>query len=183
MDYWKRHENYWNFWRKPTGIYRTKESHRDLLTDFDCTSKTQQRACKTLRFWTKMKIVLKDFKKILRFLIKIYGYLTFSQFSTTYFFDFWRRSEGIDLWKIIPVFYNNFSDWGGGVPAFLLLRTLLPMEEKFQLRNVCRVWTFIKRRNFTTTTIFGKYISGENLIYLFTILSLLINLTSYCYNV
>ena len=34
--------------------------------------------------------------------------------------DFWLLSESIDLWKITPDFYNNFSDFGGrgrsGVP-------------------------------------------------------------------
>ena len=38
----------------------------------------------------------------------------FSQFFTKYFLDFWLRSESIDLWKITPDFYNNFSDFGGG---------------------------------------------------------------------
>ena len=61
----------------------------------------------------KMKRILKNFKKILRFFDQnLYGKLTFSQILTKYFLDFWLRSESIDLWKITPDFYNNFSDFG-----------------------------------------------------------------------
>ena len=71
-------------------------------------------------FGPKMKRNLKTFKKILRFFDQnLYGKLTFSQFYTKYLLDFWLLSESIDLWKITPDFYNNFSDFGGGdVPAF-----------------------------------------------------------------
>ena len=44
----------------------------------------------------------------------LYGKLTFSQFFTKYFSDFWLRSESIDLWKITPDFYNNLSYFEGG---------------------------------------------------------------------
>ena len=70
-------------------------------------------------FWLKMMRILKIFKKISRFFDQnLYGKLTsFSQYFTRYFLDFWLRSESIDLWKITPDFYNNFSDFGGGVAA------------------------------------------------------------------
>ena len=57
---------------------------------------------------------------MLRFFDKnLYGKLTFFTSFTKYFLAFWLRSESIDLWKIIPDFYNNFPDFGGGnVPAF-----------------------------------------------------------------
>ena len=48
---------------------------------------------------------------------------------TKFFFDFWLRSECIDLWKITPDFYNTFSDFGGGdVPASPPLPTLLTLN-------------------------------------------------------
>ena len=40
-------------WRKSTGLYRTKQDHRDLMNDFDWLGKSRQRACKTLRVWIK----------------------------------------------------------------------------------------------------------------------------------
>ena len=70
---------------------------------------------KLCAFGPKMKRMLKILKKILRFFDQnLYGKLTFSQFFTKYFLDFWLRSESIDLWKITPDFYNNFSGFGGG---------------------------------------------------------------------
>ena len=30
--------------------------------------------------------------------------------------DLWFHFENLDLWKITPDFYNNFSDFGGGSP-------------------------------------------------------------------
>ena len=66
-------------------------------------------------FGPKMKRIFKNFKKILRFFDQnIYGKLTLFTFFTKYFLDFCLRSESIDLWKIKPDFYNNFSDFGGG---------------------------------------------------------------------
>ena len=41
----------------------------------------------------------------------------FPQYFTKYFWDFWLRSESIDLWKITPDFYNNLSHFGGNVAA------------------------------------------------------------------
>ena len=78
-------------------------------------------SAKHCAFGPKLKRILKNFKKILRFFDQnLYGKLTFLQFFTKYFLDFWLRSESINLWKIRPDFYNNFSDFGGGgnVPAF-----------------------------------------------------------------
>ena len=37
-----------------------------------------------------------------------------TQFFTKYLLDFWLRSESMDLWKITPDFYNNFSDFAWG---------------------------------------------------------------------
>ena len=110
-------ENSWNFWRKSTGICIKKQDHRDMMNDFDWAGKSKQPACKTLGVWTKNE---ENFEKISR---KFWDFWSkslwknwlFSQFFTKYFLDFWLRSESIDLWKIIPDFYNNFSDFGGGV--------------------------------------------------------------------
>ena len=56
----------------------------------------------------------------------------FSQSFTKYFLDFWLRSESIDLWKITPDLYNNFSDSGGGdVKAFPLPLPTLQKLQKF----------------------------------------------------
>ena len=66
-------------------------------------------------FAPKMKRILKIFKKILRFFDQnLYGKLTFFTIFPKYVLDFWLRSESIDLWKIRPDFYNNFSDFVGG---------------------------------------------------------------------
>ena len=67
---------------------------------------------KPCAFGPKVKRILKNFKKIL-IKISMENWL-FSQFFTKYFLDFWLHSETIDLWKITPDFYNNFSDFGGG---------------------------------------------------------------------
>ena len=91
----------------------------DLMNDFDSAAKSKQLACKTLRVWTKNEENFEKFQ-FWDFLIKIsMENWLFSQFLTKYFLDFWLRSESIDIWKITPDFYNNFSYFGGGdVPAF-----------------------------------------------------------------
>ena len=59
--------------------------------------------------------LLKTAWKFLRFFDQnLYGKLTFFTIFTKYFLDCSLRSESIDLWKITPDFYNNFSDFGGG---------------------------------------------------------------------
>ena len=63
--------------------------HQDLMDDFDWEGKTKQHACRILRVWTKMKNILKDFKKILRFFDQnLYGKLSFSEFFPKYFLEF-----------------------------------------------------------------------------------------------
>ena len=80
---------------------------------------------KPFAFGPKMNLILKTFKKFLIFFDQnLYGKLTFFTIFSKYFLDFWLRSESIDLWKITPDFYNNFSDFGGWVnvplPTLLL---------------------------------------------------------------
>ena len=67
------------------------------------------------RFDQKWREFRKFSRKLWDFLIKIsMENWLFSQFFTKYFLDSWLRSESIDLWKITPDFYNNFSGFGGG---------------------------------------------------------------------
>ena len=44
------------------------QDHKDLMNDFDWAGKTKQRACKTLRVWTKNE---ENFEKLRDFLVKI----------------------------------------------------------------------------------------------------------------
>ena len=104
----------WNFflqfWRKLAGI----KDHLDFMNDFQLSGKIKKPAWKTWAFGAKMKKILKNFNKNLRFFDQnLYGKLTFSQICNKFFFDFCLISESIHPWKITPVFYNNFSDFGG----------------------------------------------------------------------
>ena len=86
------------------------------MNDFDWAGNTKQAACKSLRVSTKNEENFENsIEKFGDFSIKnLYGKVTFSQFLTKYFLDFWLRSESIYIWKIRPDFYNNFPDFGGG---------------------------------------------------------------------
>ena len=65
---------------------------------------------KLCAFGPKMKNILKNFKKILRFFDQnLNGKLTVFTIFTKYFLEFCLLSKSIYPWKITPVFYNNFS--------------------------------------------------------------------------
>ena len=120
-DYWKWHENSWNFWSKSTGMYRKMQDHRDLMNDLDCASKTTQRACKTLRAWTKNQKNFEKFQENFEIFWSksLWKIDFFSQFCTKYFLDFRIRSESIDIWKRTPDSITIFPISGeGNVPAF-----------------------------------------------------------------
>ena len=88
---------------------------------------------KSCAFWPKWRELWKISRKFKDYLIKIsMEYWLFSQFFTKYFLDFWLRSESIYLWKIMPDFYNNFSDFGGGRSGVPPLPTLLILETRYR---------------------------------------------------
>ena len=84
---------------------------------------------------------------------------------TKYFLDFWLLSESIYLWKIRPDFYNNFSDFGGGVRrppphAIASWRVRFSNEENNKyvpLSNIC--WRFFTNTCTNLNRIVKKLIS------------------------
>ena len=94
---------------------------------------------------------MKNFKKISRFFDQnLFGKLAFFTIFTKYFLDFWLRSESIDLWKITPDFYNNLSDFGGGVLPPSPLRTPL------HIYNTIQYNTYIKTIRISRLLIFRR---------------------------
>ena len=91
------------------------QDHQDLINDFNWAGKIKQAACKTLRVWIKNEENFEKFQENFEiFWSKSLWKINFFTFVTKYFLDFWLPSESIDLWKITPDFYNNFSDFGEG---------------------------------------------------------------------
>ena len=111
------------------------------MNDFDWAGKSKQPACKNLRVWTKNEENFEKFQENFEIFWSksLWKIEFFSQFFIKYFLDFRLRSEGLDIWKITPDFYNNFSDFRGGVnvPAPPPLPT--PLLNRRNYISVCRI--------------------------------------------
>ena len=116
-DYWKLDDNSWNFGRKSTEICRKMKDHQELMNDFHRARKIKNLPAKFCAVGPKTKTILKMFKKILRFLIKI----SMENWHHNFYYIFLGFLTPLQyLWKITLDFNNNFSDFGGGgdIPAF-----------------------------------------------------------------
>ena len=105
-DYWKWHENSWNFWRKSTGFVEKCKSIKIWGMISIGLGKVSNLPTKLCAFRPKVK---KNFHFFLFFDQNLYGKLTFPQFFTNYFLEFCLLSESIYPWKTRHDFYNNFS--------------------------------------------------------------------------
>ena len=173
---------------KSSGIFRKMQDNRDPINESDWPGKCKQVACKTLRVSTKNE---ENFEKVQEnseiFWSKSLWKMDCFTIFTQYFLDFWLRSESIDLWKITPNVYNNFSDFGGGgdVPASPLLPTLLLVEFNTGPSPALEMKTFFYDSSvlFKGSTFSSYFPYNKNSIYLLIALQMFSNFSQNSLNI